>query len=319
MTAQNKKAEDDYYCVSLPPSEWRHIDRWLGDNVSLTSVVLTELNKIQKTYEKGKRSAVRIGIASIDTMIGGLHPGELLYVGSAEERYNFAVGLNIIHAAGMEGNKKVLVFNAGRGQYSYARSLISLCTGIEESSLQNAQSLTGEELEQIETVFAALQLSNISIISTPNISVEEICNKMKALRVQDYPDFILIDNLSFLTMQEPCTNRSEELQKITEKLWSIAKDSRIPIVLTGSLSKRRMEMEGYRPTAADLPEERMLKFLDKIVTVHGNGECKDRLYITVIKNPDGTYGYRKIKYDPACNRLIELLIQCQNKSSYKSN
>ena len=51
-------------------------------------------------------------------MIGGLHPGELLYVGSAEERYNFAVGLNIIHAAGMEGNKKVLVFNAGRGQYS---------------------------------------------------------------------------------------------------------------------------------------------------------------------------------------------------------
>lgn len=176
MTAQNKKAEDDYYCVSLPPSEWRHIDRWLGDNVSLTSVVLTELNKIQKTYEKGKRSAVRIGIASIDTMIGGLHPGELLYVGSAEERYNFAVGLNIIHAAGMEGNKKVLVFNAGRGQYSYARSLISLCTGIEESSLQNAQSLTGEELEQVETVFAALQLSNISIISTPNISVEENCN-----------------------------------------------------------------------------------------------------------------------------------------------
>ena len=57
----------------------------------------------------------------------------------------------------------------------------------------------------------------------------------------------------------------------------------------------------------------------KIVTVYGNGECKDRLYITVIKNPDGTYGYRKIKYDPACNRLIELLIQGQNKSSYKSN
>ena len=27
MTAQNKKAEDDYYCVSLPPSEWRHIAR----------------------------------------------------------------------------------------------------------------------------------------------------------------------------------------------------------------------------------------------------------------------------------------------------
>ena len=102
MTAQNKKAEDDYYCVSLPPSEWRHIDRWLGDNVSLTSVVLTELNKIQKTYEKGKRSAVRIGIASIDTMIGGLHPGELLYVGSAEEQYNFADSTSYMQQAWKE-------------------------------------------------------------------------------------------------------------------------------------------------------------------------------------------------------------------------
>lgn len=82
MTAQKKKAEDDYYCVSLPPSEWRHIDRWLGDNVSLTSVILTELNKIQKTYEKGKRSAVRIGIASIDTMIGGPYtPGNCFMLG----------------------------------------------------------------------------------------------------------------------------------------------------------------------------------------------------------------------------------------------
>ena len=52
MTAPSKKTEDDYYRVSLPQSEWLHIDRWLGDNVSLTSIVLTELNKIKKTYEK---------------------------------------------------------------------------------------------------------------------------------------------------------------------------------------------------------------------------------------------------------------------------
>lgn len=309
MTTPNKETEDDYYRVSLPQSELLHIDRWLGDNVSLTSIVLTELSKIKKTYEKGRRKTIQTGIASIDAMIGGLCPGELLYIGSTEEKYNFAVGLNILYAMGIKGNTKVLVFNSGRGQYAYARGLISLCAGIEESRLQNAQILSDEELEQVEESLGTLQLSNISVVSIPNICVEDICDEIKKLQEEDHPDFVLIDNLSFLTAQEQCANRREESRRITEKIWSLAKDIRIPIVLTGPLSKRRRKMEEYRPTATDLPTEGILKFMDKIVTIHRIGEYEDALCITVIKNPDGTYGYRKIEYDPDSNKLTELLVQ----------
>lgn len=308
MTTHKTDMEDDYYRVSLPQSEWLHIDRWLGENVSLTSIVLTELNKIKKTYEKGRRKTIQTGIASIDAMIGGLCPGELLYIGSTEEKYNFAVGLNILYAMGIKGNTKVLVFNSGRGPYSYARGLISLCASTEESRLQNAQVLSVEELEHVEESLGTLQLSNISVVSTPNICVEDICDEIKKLQEEDHPDFVLIDNLSFLTTREQCANRREESRRIAEKLWSFAKDIRIPIVLTGPLSKRR-NMEDYRPTAADLPTEGMLKFLDKVVTIHGIGEYKGTLCITAIKNPDGTYGYRKIEYDPDCNKLAEILIQ----------
>ena len=40
---------DDYYTVNLPESQWTSIDKWFGDNVSLTSLVMTEQNKIKKT------------------------------------------------------------------------------------------------------------------------------------------------------------------------------------------------------------------------------------------------------------------------------
>ena len=46
---------DDYYTVNLPESQWTSIDKWFGDNVSLTSLVMTEQNKIKKTIEKGRR------------------------------------------------------------------------------------------------------------------------------------------------------------------------------------------------------------------------------------------------------------------------
>lgn len=309
MVTPKNDIEDDYYRVSLPQSEWLHIDRWLGENVSLTSIVLTELNKIKKTYEKGRRKTIQTGIASIDAMVGGLCPGEVLYIGSTEEKYNFAVGLNILHSVGIKGNTKVLVFNSGRGQYAYARGLISLCSNVEESKLQNSQSLSAEELEQVEEAVSELQRSDVAIISTPNIYVEDICEEIKKAQDTDRPDFVLIDNLSFLTMQVQCVDRQEEHRKIAEKLWSLAKDTRIPIVLTGPLSKGRRKMNDYRPSAADLPVEGILKFFDKIVTVHSGRERQDVINITTIKNPDGTYGYRKIEYDPNCNKLTEILVQ----------
>lgn len=309
MTAPNKEAEDDYYRVSLPQSELLHIDRWLGDNVSLTSIVLTELNKIKKTYEKGHRKTIQTGIASIDAMVGGLYPGEVLYIGSTEENLNFAIGLNIIEKLGTHDGAKIVVFNSGRGQYAYARGLISLCSNVEESRLQNSQSLSEDELDQVEEAVSALQFSNISIISTPNIYAEDICEEIKKAQDTDRPDFVLIDNLSFLTTQMQCVDHQEEHRKIAEKLWSLAKDTRIPIVLTGPLSKGRRKMNDYRPSSADLPTEGMLKFFDKIVMVHSCRNRQDVINITTIKNPDGTYGYRAIKYDPDCNKLTEIINQ----------
>lgn len=309
MTATKKETDDDYYRVNLPRSEWLHIDRWLGDNVSLTSIVLTELNKIKKTYEKGRRKTVQTGIASIDAMIGGLCPGEVLYIGSAEEKLNFAIGLNIVEKLGIYDGAKLLVFNSGRGQYAYARGVISLCTGVDEGKLQNGQSLSEEELEQVEEAVSELQLSNVSVVSTPNIYVEDICEEIERLQETERPDLVLIDNLSFLTARQQYADRREERLKITEDICKIAKDTRIPVVLTGPIFKTRKITEGYCPTAADLPVDGMQKFLDKVVTVHRNCKRQDVLNITVIKNPDGTYGYRKIEYDPDCNKLTELLIQ----------
>jgi len=303
--------DDDYYRVSLPKSEWLHIDRWLGDNVSLTSIVLTELNKIKKTRQKGPRKSIRIGIDTIDAMIGGVCPGEVLYIGSTEEKSNLAIDLNIVQKLGIGEKAKILVFNSGRGQYAYARGIISLCTGVAESRLQISQSLSDEELEQIEETISDLHLSNVSIVSTPNICIESICEEIEKYPKTERPDLVLIDNLRFLTTRTKCKDRQQEYQMVTWKLWKLAKDVQIPVVLTGPLSKQRRKMVQYWPTARDMLTENMLENFDKIVAVHRSNK-KDKeniLNVTVIKNPDGTYGYREMEYDPDCNALTEMLAQ----------
>lgn len=301
---------DDYYSVSLPESEWTHIDRWFGTNVSMTSMVLTEWNKIQKTIEKGPRETLRLGVPSIDVMTDGISPGEIMFIGHVEEKTNIVFSLNIVNGFGINNKKKLLIFNSGKGGYAYARGLISLRANIDEFNLKVCEHLAYDEIERIENAVADIQTSDISVVNTPFISVEAIYDEIHKLNETARPDLILVDNLQFITTQKKCKNKRQEYRAVSNKLWELAKDIRIPIVVTGPLSKKRRKMKDYWPTAADMPAENMLDSFDKILMVHiDNNKNGELVNITSIKNNDGDYGYRKIKYHPGTNKLEEIIDQ----------
>ena len=309
--SRNFDFKDDYCRISLPESEWTHIDRWFGTNVSLTSMVLTEWDKIKKTIEKGPRKIIWLGIPSIDVMINGISPGETLYIGHADEKSNMVFSLNLVSKFGIEAKKKILVFNSGRGEYAYARGLISLQAGIDEFKLRVGEQLLEEEIESIEKAVDDIRLSDISFVNTPSVYVETICDEVYQLKPEDKPELIFIDNLRFLTTYKKCKNKSKEYRFVSKKLWELAKDTKIPIVVTGPLSKNRRTMKDYWPTASDMPAENMLDNFDKILMIHPSTDKKDLnvFNITTVKNPDGCYGYRKIRYIPEFNKLEEILRQ----------
>ena len=309
---------DDYYTVNLPESQWTSIDKWFGDNVSLTSLVMTEQNKIKKTIEKGRRKNIRTGIPTVDVMLNGLFPGEVLYIGNTEENCSNAFGFNIVKNFAIEKNKKLQIFNCGRGEYSYARGILSLCSGIDEFELLIGENLSEDELDIIEECVEKIQKSNISINSSPNIAVEDICDNITMLEPKEYPELILVDNLCFVTTKKKSKNKSQEYRIVSQKLWKLAKDTKIPIVILGPLSKQRSKMKNYYPTAKDMPAENMLESFDKILMVHrdANEKNKEIIKVTSVKNPDGKYGFRMLQCNKYCYGLNELNMGVKRNKKY---
>ena len=303
--------ENSYDFVSVPQSEWPNIRKWFGDHVSMTSLVLTELNKIKRTKQNGKRRSLDLGIRTINAMVGGLFNGEILYLGNETENGNFAFCLNIIKRLAVDNDKKVLVFNCGRGEYEYARGLLSLCAEVDVAKLKNPEWLSDEELQQMEEVAEKIQSADLSIVNIPNLCVERLCDEVKKTQDRARPDILLVDNLRYLTATDTCDDRYAEYRVIAKKLWQLAKESGIPIVLTGPLSKNRRMMDDYWTTACDMPANDMLDSFDKIIMIHPCRESlkKDVLNVTVIKNPEGPYGYRQIEYHPWCYNLTEIIEQ----------
>ena len=300
--------EEDYYCVDISEVEWEKLDRWYGANVCLESVVLAEWNKIRKTIEKGHRKTLHLAVPTIDCMTNGLAPGEVLYIGVTDERISAAFGLNIVKNLGIDKREKLLVFNAGRGEYAYARGILSLSAEVDEYDLRDGIELTDDEIGRIEEQIEKIKASDISIVNTPYISVESISEEVLRLKEEEIPALIVIDNLRFLTTRKNCRNRDREYRHISEKLRKLAKDTLVPIVVMGPLSKKRQAMGGFWPTAIDMPADKLLDYFDKILMVHrseteGKEVC---LNVSSIKNPNGWYGYKKLLYRANYNELKEI-------------
>ena len=126
----------------------------------------------------------------------------MLYIGNTEENCSNAFGLNIVKNFAIEKNKKLQIFNCGRGEYSYARGILSSCSGIDECELLIGENLSEDELDIIEECVEKIQKSNISINSSPNIAVEDICDNITILEPKEYPELILVDNLCFVTTRK---------------------------------------------------------------------------------------------------------------------
>ena len=180
------------------------------------------------------------------------------------------------------------------------------------------ENLSEDELDIIEECVEKIQKSNISINSSPNIAVEDICDNITILEPKEYPELILVDNLCFVTTKKKSKNKSQEYRIVSYKLWKLAKDTKIPIVILGPLSKQRSKMKNYHPTAKDMPTENMLESFDKILMVHrdANEKNKEIIKVTSVKNPDGKYGFRMLRFDKYCYELNELNVGVKRNKKY---
>mgnify|MGYP004677744287 FL=1 len=77
-------------------------------------------------------------------------------------------------------------------------------------------------------------------------------------------------------------------------------------------------MKNYHPTAKDMPAENMLESFDKILMVHrdANEKNKEIIKVTSVKNPDGKYGFRMLRFDKYCYELNELNVGVKRNKKY---
>lgn len=223
------------------------------------------LKNVLKSVEEAKKNqgklvGVTTGLSRLDTMLGGLHPGELVIVAARPSMGKTALAINFAQNAAA-ASKNEHGSGAAVGVFSMEMSAEQLTTRIMSSeSRVNSHKITDGSLDDIELArltACANTLTDMPIIidDTPQLPIAALRSRVRKMKRQYNIGMVIVDYLQLMRASNTKDgNRVQEISEISQGLKGIAREMKIPVVALSQLSRNVESRDNKRPIMSDLRE-----------------------------------------------------------------
>ncbi len=219
---------------------------------------------------------MKTGFKKLDEAID-MSGGKLIVLEANAGMGKTSLGLNILSNIATKEQEAVVCFSLENSKDEIVKRLITSKAMVESQKVQNmyAEELTQDDFDRIQYGIEVLKDAKIFIDDTPAITVEEICEKARKLKLEQNIQFILIDYLELIgAKQEKESNTAIETEKITKELKNLAEELNIPILLISCISSSKIKDR----------ENKKLLLADIILLLY----IKSTANITIVKNDSKT-------------------------------
>ena len=216
----------------------------------------------------GRTTGVSTGFSDLDTLLGGLHPSDLIVLACRPSMGKTALATNIgVNAAKMyrpvrhADGRLETEDGAVVGFFSLEMSAEQLATRVlsEESGVASDRIRRGDVSHDDfgRFVQASQKLASVPLFidDTPALTIAALRTRARRLKRQQGLGLIIVDYLQLLRGSgDGVENRVQEISEITRGLKALAKELDVPVVALSQLSRAVENREDKRPMLADLRE-----------------------------------------------------------------
>lgn len=215
----------------------------------LVKETLQNLAFLTEHPEEANKKGMSSGFPSLDKVIFGLNPSDLILIAARPAMGKTAFALNIaVNAARMHRNKKIAVFNLEMSREQLVSRMLS-----SEGRVSSEQMRSGRiEVSQWRGLSEAAEMLNeieLYVDDSANITIGEM--KAKLRRVENL-GLVVIDYLQLMSTGRKDGNRVSEISELTRNLKVMAKELRVPIITLSQLSRGPEARTDKRPVLSDL-------------------------------------------------------------------
>ena len=215
---------------------------------------------LARTYEqmeelvrlKGGVSGVPTGFYSLDSLLTGLHGGELVLVGARPSMGKTSFAINIASHAVRKG-KKVAVFSLEMPREQIAMRILCGEARINMQLVRKGQ-LRDEDWIKLARTLAPLAASELYIDDTSGLTPGQLRSRCRRMMMDHGLDMIVVDYLQLMGSDAKAESRQVEVSNISRSLKAIAQELKVPLVACAQLSRANEKRggSGLRPMLSDL-------------------------------------------------------------------
>ncbi|RZI47393.1 replicative DNA helicase [Rickettsiales endosymbiont of Peranema trichophorum] len=232
--------------------------------VHVRNVVNNTLHQLSIGMKKGSKiSGLGTGFVELDTLIGGMHPSDLIVIASRPSMGKTSLAVNIaLNTAeqllseskdNQEQPKSVGIFSLEMSAEQIVTRMLSIKSAIKSTKIRTCT--TGkDDFVKLSKTSSDINELPMFIDDTAALSVSALRTKARRLKRQHNLGLVVVDYLQLMTSKGRAENRVNEIGEISQGLKAIAKELEIPVIALSQLSRAVELREDKKPQLSDLRE-----------------------------------------------------------------
>lgn len=220
---------------------------------------------LNSTYEKisdlhdpeaaEKYKGLSTGYNSLDNILTGLQPSDLIILAARPSMGKTALALNIAQNAAIKG-KTIGVISLEMSKEQLVERLFISQLGVDSWKMKSGK-LSQEDFMRMGQVMDQLNKCKIFIDDSAGASIAELRAKARRLQMEHGLDILIVDYLQLMSVGKggnSITNRVQEISEISRSLKGLARELHIPIMALSQLSRAVEARPVKIPQLSDLRE-----------------------------------------------------------------
>lgn len=259
-------------------------------------------------------TGIPTGFTDLDRMTGGLHPGQLIVVGTRPSVGGTTFVTNIGAHIAIECNLPVAYFSMDNPSFLLVQNMLCSTGRINRYRFRTGQ-LNDEEKRQMTERQHKMQNAPLFIDDTPRLTIDDLCQRAHSIKEQTNLGLVIIDTLQLIQMESPNEGNKSRAQ-ISARLSLLSKELDCPVIVTSQVNRAVERRKDKRPQLLDLPAaERIEQYADLVLFLY-----RDEIYDP--DSPDTGLAEviisRQTKIGPTGTLMLRFNNQCVRFEDYRS-
>ena len=264
-------------------------------------------------------TGISCGFSDLDTMLGGMQPGEMLVLAARPSMGKTALALNIAEHMATSG-EAVGVFSLEMGAQQLVQRLLCSRAGISGERMRG-NALRKDEYTALFAACGELDEAPLYIDDSPSLTLLQLRAKARRMHQQHGIKAVIIDYLQLMTTGGRAESRQQEVSEISRGVKALARELHVPVVCLSQLNRAATQRENHEPRLSDLRESGAIEqdadvvlLLHREAYYHTDEEWREEhpdmlnlAEIIIAKQRNGPTGRLKLTWESSSTRFCNYL------------